>query len=99
MEAKAGTSTGTAETVTIITPENNGKIAGETLVISGKTRKNSKVTITLNGKEVATVSSDDSGVFTKSLSGITQENNILLASVVDANGKVIGTSSAVNFTK
>jgi len=99
VEAKTSTATGTTETVTIITPENNGKVAGETVVISGKTRKNSKVTITLNGKEVATVSSDDSGVFTKSLSGITQENNILLASVVDANGKVIGTSSAVNFTK
>jgi len=46
-----------------------------------------------------TVSSDDSGIFTKNITGITQDKNILIANLIDADGKTIGTSSAVNFSK
>ena len=47
------------ETVTVITPENNSKITNDSVIVSGKTRKNSKVVISLNGKEVGNVLSDE----------------------------------------
>ena len=99
VDGKGGTSTGTTETVTIITPENNTQISGDSLIISGKTRKNSKVSLTLNGKDIGTVSSDESGIFTKNISGITQDKNILIANLIDADAKTIGTSSSINFSK
>jgi hypothetical protein len=40
------------QTVTIITPENGTKITGDMVMVSGKTRKNSKVIIKLNGQSV-----------------------------------------------
>ncbi len=36
------------QSVTIITPENDTKIAADMLMVSGKTRKNSKITLLLN---------------------------------------------------
>lgn len=99
VDGKGGTSTGTTETVTIITPENNTQITTDSIIISGKARKNSKISLLLNGKDIGTVSTDDSGIFTKNISGITQDKNILIANLVDATGKTIGTSSAINFNK
>lgn len=68
-------------------------------MVSGTTRKNSKVSLSLNGKTAGTVVSDDSGLFTKELTGVDQENNILTASLLDASDTAIATSSEVRFTK
>jgi hypothetical protein len=55
--------------VTIITPETGTKISGDMVVVSGKTRKNSKVNIKLNGQIMGTpVVSDDIGIFSKNIS-------------------------------
>ena len=64
------------------------------MTVSGKTKKNSKVSIKLNGKEVATVLSDDTGIYTKSLTDITQATNILSVSVLDGNNTIIGTAES-----
>lgn len=85
--------------MSIITPEKNAKITGNTLIVSGQTRKNSKVSITLNGNSLGTVFSDDSGFFTKEVSDITQENNTLKATLLDADGGTIAVSDDVIFTK
>lgn len=95
----AGGSTNSEGEISIITPENNGKITSNTLSVSGKTRKNSKVTLKLNGTDVGSVISDDAGLFTKEIQGISQENNILSASLIDANNAVIGKPAEVNFTR
>jgi hypothetical protein len=94
----ATTSSG-QETVTIITPDNNSKITTDSVIVSGKTRKNSKVLIILNGKDMGNVLSDEEGLFNKTLSNLDQQKNILSASVVDGNNAVIGKSSDVNFEK
>lgn len=60
--------------------------------VSGNTKKNSKVILKLNGTEVATLVSNDVGIFTKNLPNITQTTNILSASVLDGNNTVIGTT-------
>ncbi len=65
-------------------------------MVSGKTKKNSKVILKLNGNEVGSVISDDTGLFTKSLTDITQAANVLSVSVLDGNNTVIG-SSDVSF--
>ncbi len=68
-------------------------------MVSGTSRKNSKISLALNGKEIGTVVSDDAGLFTKELTGIDQENNILVASLLDASNTAIATSPEVKFTK
>ena len=88
------TNTGSGEAITIITPENNSSIATETITISGKTKKNSKVILKLNGSEVGTTASDDNGIYTKTISNITQSSNILTAQILDGNNKVIGTAES-----
>lgn len=99
VEEGGTTATTTNEEVSIITPENNAKIATNSVMVSGKARKNSKVSLTLNGTDIGSVVSDDSGIFTKEIQNITQDTNILKASVLDANNQVIGSSSDVTFMK
>ncbi|MBP6981342.1 hypothetical protein KBB25_00990, partial [Candidatus Gracilibacteria bacterium] len=89
-----GSGSNTAETISIITPDNNSTITNDTVTVSGKTKKNSKISIKLNGKEVATVLSDDTGIYTKSLTDLTQSSNIISASVLDGNNTVIGTAES-----
>lgn len=95
----SSTSSGTVQDISLITPENNSQIPSDTIMVSGTTRKNSKVSLSLNGKTAGTVVSDDSGLFTKELTGVDQENNILTASLLDASDTAIATSSEVRFTK
>lgn len=90
------TSTGGTETVTITTPEKGSQITGNSVMVSGKTKKNSKVILILNAVEVATLVSDDTGIFTKNLTDITQATNILKVNVLDGNNSIIG-SSEVSF--
>lgn len=85
--------------VSLITPTDDTKIATNVLTISGKTRKNSKVSLSLNGKDVGMAISDEDGLFTKEISDITQENNIIKANVLDANNDIIGSSKEVRFVK
>lgn len=87
------------EEVSIISPENNTKITSDTVAISGNTRRNSKVNIKLNTVIVGTTISDTEGIFTKTISGITQQNNVLSVEVLDASNAVIGTSSNINIEK
>ncbi|NRH20619.1 hypothetical protein HOO68_01070 [Candidatus Gracilibacteria bacterium] len=97
VDPEGSTTTGGDQTITIITPENGTKIAGETVMVSGKTRKNSKISLTLNGQDAGTVISDESGIFTKNITGITQENNILLAKLLDGSNAPVATSSEIKF--
>lgn len=47
------------QTVTITTPGKDTKIVGDMVTVSGNTRKNSKINIKLNGKDIGPVVSDD----------------------------------------
>lgn len=85
-------STGATESITITTPEKWSSITSDNVDVSGNTKKNSKVILKLNGTEVATLVSNDVGIFTKNLPNITQTTNILSASVLDGNNTVIGTT-------
>ena len=67
VEAQAVATGSTMEEVTIISPTKDSKVTNEIVVVSGKSRKNSKLMITLNGQDMGSVLSDESGVFTKSL--------------------------------
>ena len=43
--------TTTTETVTIVTPVKDSQITTDVIAVSGKTKKNSKVSFLLNGKD------------------------------------------------
>lgn len=43
--------------------------------------------------------SDESGIFTKEITNITQENNVLVASLIDGSNSVIATSPQINFSR
>lgn len=90
---------GSNETVTIITPENGTKILGDMVMLSGKTRKNSKISIILNGQNVGSVISDNNGLFTKNVTGITQDTNLMVVKLLDGSNMPIATSPEVKFGK
>ena len=97
-EGNGTTATSTGE-IQILTPTADSKTTTSTLLVSGTARKNSKVSLNLNGENVGTVVSDSEGLFTKEISNISQENNVLKASLIDANNSVIATSSEIRFSK
>jgi hypothetical protein len=80
----------TSESITITTPEKGSTVTNDTVMMSGKTKKNSKVLIKLNGAEVGNAISNDDGIYTFKLMNINQQSNILSASVVDGTNTVIG---------
>ncbi len=59
--------------------------------MSGKTKKNSKILIKLNGKEIGNAQSNTDGIFIFELTNIDQQSNLLSASIVDGTNTVIGT--------
>lgn len=87
------------ETVVVVTPAQNTKITSDNLAVSGKTKKNSKVSIILNGKEEGTSISDENGLFTKTISSPLQEKNILKVNLLDGSNVVIASSDDVAFEK
>jgi hypothetical protein len=89
----------TLENVTITTPAKDSKITSDVVIVSGKSRKNSKLNVSLNGKDVGSTLSDESGVFTKSISGITQATNLLSVTLVDGAWTVVGKSDNITFEK
>jgi hypothetical protein len=90
-DANPTTTTGAAEPVTISFPEKGTSVTTDTITMSGKSRKNSKVVIKLNGKELGSTQTDEVGTFTYKLTGINQQSNILSAAVYDGSNVVIGT--------
>jgi hypothetical protein len=100
VEAASPVTTSGGEIIKIITPENASKVATDVVVVSWNTRKNSKVTLLLNGNVVGNVVTDGNGLFTYSLSGITQTQNILKVSLVDSeNGSIVAQSDDIRFEK
>jgi hypothetical protein len=100
VSAESTTPVANDQTITIITPESGTKITGDMITVSWKTRKNSKVTVKLNGKSVGTSElSDDIGIFTKNITGITQESNIVTAELMDASNAIIATSAEIKFNR
>lgn len=93
------TPTQTEGEIQILTPVADGKVTTSTVLVSGTARKNSKIALELNGQKVGNVVSDASGLFTYELQNITQENNILKASLIDASDAVIATSPEIKFSK
>jgi hypothetical protein len=79
------------EAISITVPEKGSTVTSDTITISGKTKKNSKVIVKLNAKELGNTQTNEDGTFTYKLSGINQQSNILSASVVDGSNVVIGT--------
>jgi len=99
VEAGAGGNVSTEQEISVITPSNNASITGDTVMVSGTSRKNSRISLNLNGTDIGTVVSDDSGLFTKEITGVSQENNILKISLLDADNAVIATAPDVSFQK
>ena len=59
--------------------------------MSGKTKKNSKIMIKLNGKDIGNAQSNEDGIFIFEITNIDQQSNLLSASIVDGTNTVIGT--------
>jgi hypothetical protein len=90
-DGSATTTTTVAESVSIMVPESGSTVTSDTIIISGKTKKNSKVMIKLNAKELGNTQTNDDGIFTYKLTGIDQQSNVITASVMDGANTVIGT--------
>lgn len=100
VEASTTTWTGNStETVTIVTPIKDSKITSDIIAVSGKTKKNSKVALLLNWQDMGTAITDDEGLFTKTLSGVTQEKNLLQVNLLDGTNTVIASSEEILFER
>ncbi len=101
MVSAASTSSGSGqvgtETITIVTPVKDSQVISDIIAVSGKTKKNSKVIVTLNGKDVADTITDDSWLFTKTISWATQDKNLLQVRLIDGNNSVVAKSDDVIF--
>jgi hypothetical protein len=88
---------GSTETIAIITPEPNSSQPWDSLIIAGKTKKNSKVGIFLNTVEVGSVLSDSEWSFTKEVTDLTEKTYILQAKLYDAANATIASSPEIKF--
>lgn len=88
--------TGT-EKVMIISPDNNSEIPSDSVNIIGSTKKNSKVQVWLNGKQVGDSQTGEDGKFVYELKKLDQTQNIVQVKVLDGTDAVIGESDKVSF--
>ena len=65
---------------------------GDLITVSGYGKKSSRVNIKLNGSDIATVNTDENGLYSKTLPTLTQQSNIVVAELLDGTNKVIATS-------
>lgn len=93
----SSTSTKTDETVTITSPDNNSEIPSDSVNVTGTAKKNSKIQIFLNGKQVGENQTSEEGTFVYSLKNIDQEQNVLQVKLLDGTDAVIGESEKVSF--
>jgi hypothetical protein len=89
-DGSAGATIAPAETISIMVPEKGSTVTSDTITISGKTKKNSKILVKLNAKELGNTQTNEDGIFTYKVSGISQQSNILSISVLDGTNAVIG---------
>lgn len=83
------------EEVIISSPSNGTSIGAKTVKLSWKAPKNSKVKVTLNaGKTFETISNGE-GMFDVELKDLVDGQNSIKADVLDATGKIIGSSAEV----
>lgn len=80
------------EPITIAVPERGSTVTTDTIMVSGKTKKNSNVSIKFNGKDSGVAKTDETGIYTYKLSGISQQENLITVSVLDGNNNVIGST-------
>lgn len=80
--------------ISITTPENNSTIQSDSVDLVGKTTKNRKVKIKVNGVTATTISSDVDGVFTYPLKNL-EANNLIQAVLLDGSNKEIAKSEEI----
>ncbi len=90
-DGAATTTTTTPEAISITTPEKWSTVTSNKVTMSGKTKKNSKIVIKLNAKDIGNAQSNQDGIFIFEITNIDQQSNILSASIVDGTNTVIGT--------
>ncbi|MDD2907568.1 MAG: hypothetical protein PHH98_02910 [Candidatus Gracilibacteria bacterium] len=81
--------------IEIVSPENGLTIGVNKIKVSGTTEKNHQVQIIVNGKNTLNAASNSEGVYEKEVTGLVDGENIFLAKVLDADGKIIGESKEV----
>lgn len=83
------TTTTAKETVTITSPDNNSEIPSNSVNVTGSAKKNSKIQIFLNGKQVGEGQSSEDGKFIYELKKLEQEQNVLQVKVLDGTDKIV----------
>lgn len=81
--------------IDIVSPENGLTIWVNKIKISGTTEKNHQVKIIVNGKNELNTTTNNEWVYEKEVTNLVEWENIFLAKVLDANGKVIWESKEV----
>lgn len=91
------TTTTAKETVIITSPDNNSEIPTDSVNVTGSAKKNSKIQIFLNGKQVGESQTSEDGKFIYELKKIDQEQNVLQIKLLDGTDAISGESEKVSF--
>ncbi|NDK07925.1 hypothetical protein EOM39_01610 [Candidatus Gracilibacteria bacterium] len=84
--------------IEILSPEDGVIIGTNYVTISGKTQKNHKVKIKINGTEVKSTNSNGEGLFEEKITDLENGDSVIVASVLDSDSKIVGTSKEIKIT-
>jgi len=82
--------------ISILSPENGVTLGRNNITVSGTTRKNYQVRITVNDDQDIFTTSNEDGVFEKEVTDLIQGTNTFIAEILNADNEVIGTSERVD---
>ncbi len=84
--------------MTITSPSNNSEIPSDSVNVTGTAKKNSKIQIFLNGKQVGESQTSEDGKFIYALKKIDQQQNVLQVKLLDGTDAISGESEKISFS-
>ncbi len=82
--------------IQILSPENGVTIGSNSTTISGSSKKNHQIKITLNDTQEFTTTTNSEGVFEKEIENLQDGENTFIAEIFNSDDKVIGTSPSIS---
>ncbi len=82
--------------IAILSPENSVTLGSNTITISGQTRKNHQIHIVVNDQQELKTTSNSEWVFEKEVENLIEWENTFVASILNADEEIIGSSNPVS---
>ncbi|MDD3646285.1 MAG: hypothetical protein PHH06_02645 [Candidatus Gracilibacteria bacterium] len=84
-----------SESIEIISPQDNLTIGKSSISVSGESKKNHKILIMINDKNAFYTTSNNDGIFEKTVDGLEDGENFIQAFILNSDDQKIGESNRV----